>query len=170
MTNVNEPHRLIPLMKAVGQVSGSMLSYPKHYPEGPTHVLRLLNQCIPGIDPNDLKKTITTMQMVSTLCCLVPIVDCSEALECRTDLSETEKEVCRSTVQFEDFVLQFMDRVFMLIENSVQEHGRTDAALGNDDKMSADETIIEMGLASTFIVIVQQCSLPIYKVSGIYTN
>ncbi|CAD5119000.1 DgyrCDS7656 [Dimorphilus gyrociliatus] len=163
LTNLNEPHRLIPLMKAVGQVSGSMLSYPKHYPEGPTHVLRLLNMCIPGIDPNDLKKTITTMQMVSTLCCLVPIVDCSKALETRTDLTETEKEVCRLTMEFEDFVLQFMDRIFLLIENSVQEHGRTDAALGNDDKMSADETIIEMGLASTFIVIVQQCSLPIYK-------
>ena len=35
-----------------------MLAAKKFYPEGPTHVIPLLQLALPGIDPNDFKKTL----------------------------------------------------------------------------------------------------------------
>lgn len=88
MENLIEPHRLTACMNCVVAVSRPMLSARKWYPEGRSHVLPLLNLALPGIDPNDFKKCLVTFQMISTFVAQVPIVDCSEAVFVRDDLTE----------------------------------------------------------------------------------
>ena len=51
-----------------------------------------------------------TLQLITTLCTLVPLVDCSEAYQLRNDLTETERELCSQTAQFQDFIFIFIDR------------------------------------------------------------
>ena len=91
MENLIEPHRLIACMNCVVAVSRPMLSARKWYPEGRSHILPLLNLSLPGIDPNDFKKSLVTFQMISTFVAQVPIVDCSEAVFVREDLTEVGK-------------------------------------------------------------------------------
>jgi hypothetical protein len=58
------------------------LVYPgPFYREGPTHVIPLMLATLPGIDPNDMRKSMTTFQFISTFATLVPIVDSSRAHE-----------------------------------------------------------------------------------------
>jgi len=92
--------------------------------------------------------------MVSTFVSLVPLVDSSHAVHTLTDLTEHEKELCATTAQFEDFVLCFLDRVHGLIESSSQE-----VAI---ERLTIEQSVIEMGLASTVSALLQQCSTPIY--------
>ena len=51
------------------------------YPEGATHVIPLMISTVPGIDPNDMRKSMTTFQFISTFATLVPIIDSSRAHE-----------------------------------------------------------------------------------------
>lgn len=55
---------------------------------------------------------------ISTVVCLVPVVDCSEAVGV-VEMTEDEKELCLATAQFEDFVLQFMDRYVYVLFTSI---------------------------------------------------
>lgn len=157
METLIEPHRLIACMSCIVSVARSMLSARKWYPEGPTHILPLLNLALPGIDPNDFKKCLVTFRMISTFVALVPIIDCSEAVQVRTDLTEDEKELCSATAQFEDFVLLFVDRIFVMIENSAQENIH-----GDQTKLNPEQMMMEIGLASSFASVLQQCSTPIF--------
>ena len=158
METLIEPHRLIACtMNCIVSVVRAMLSAGKWYPEGRLHLLPLLNLSLPGIDPNDFKKCLVTFQMISTFVSLVPLVDCSDAVHCRTDLTEEERELCSATAQFEDFVLQFVDRIFALVENSAQEQVH-----GNQDKLNPEQMIVEKALASTFTSVLQQSSTPIF--------
>ncbi|KAH3856831.1 hypothetical protein DPMN_099426 [Dreissena polymorpha] len=165
METLIEPHRLIACMNCVVSVARSMLNSGKWYPEGRLHVLPLLNLSLPGIDPNDFKKCLVTFQMISTFISLVPIVDCSEAIHVRSDLTEEEKELCSATAQFEDFVLQFVDRVFALVENSAQEHVH-----GNQEALNPEQLIVEKALASCFTSVLQQCSTPIFMVGELFPS
>lgn len=157
METLIEPHRLLSCMFCVVSSARPMLSSHKYYPDGRNHVIPLLQLALPGIDPNDFKKTLVTLQMVSTYAALVPIVDCSEATQVRSDLTEHEQELCSATAQFEDFVLEFLNRIISMIETSAQE-----ATFGALDRLTAEQSMLEVGLASTVTSVLQQCSKPIF--------
>ncbi|GAB1609586.1 proteasome activator complex subunit 4-like [Argonauta hians] len=163
METLTEPHRLIACLTGVVGLCRPMLQDTNWYPEGRLHVLPLLNLCLPGIDPNDIKKCLVTFQMVSTFVTLVPFVDCSSALFLRDDLTDTEKELCSASSHFEDFVLQFMNKCFSLIENSTQTEQPHQGASGADCSFNPEQSWLEIGLSSTFTAILQQCSTPIFK-------
>lgn len=83
------------------------------YPEGPSQLIPLLIAVLPGIDSNDTGKSALIFHFLNKVCHLVPLVDCSAALQdpvLADSLTEEEKVVCGQTTQFEDFVLQFLDR------------------------------------------------------------
>jgi len=85
------------------------------------HVLPLLFSLLPGIDPNDVEKTFATFRLISVYVTLIPIVDSSRSTAVMT---EEERMICEETSRFEDFILQFLDRVFMFIDFSSSENVR----------------------------------------------
>ncbi|KFM69250.1 Proteasome activator complex subunit 4, partial [Stegodyphus mimosarum] len=158
-----EPHRLTAAMHCLVPVSRSLVQSNKYFPEGPSHVIPLLMGALPGIDPNDIKKCMVTFQFISTLISLVLLVDCSSAVNATTELPEQVQEVCLATAAFEDFVLQFMDRCFVLIENSCLDNpSRLDR---DSERTNPEENFLEVGLYSTFGIIITQSSPAIYEVA-----
>lgn len=162
METLTEPHQLIATLSCMIGMARSLLSGGRHYPEGPAHVLPLLMRALPGVDPNDFSKCMITFQFIATFTTLVPLVDCSSALLERNDLTEMERELCSASAEFEDFVLQFMDRCFALIDSSTLEQTREET---ETEKMTHLESLVELGLSSTFSTILTQCSMEIFKVA-----
>uniref|UniRef100_A0A8C0IT45 Proteasome activator subunit 4 n=1 Tax=Chelonoidis abingdonii TaxID=106734 RepID=A0A8C0IT45_CHEAB len=162
LETLTEPHQLTATLSCVIGVARSLVSGGKWFPEGPTHMLPLLMRALPGVDPNDFSKCMITFQFIATFSTLVPLVDCSSVLQERDDLTEVERELCSATAEFEDFVLQFMDRCFGLIESSTLEQTREET---ETEKMTHLESLVELGLSSTFSTILTQCSKEIFKVA-----
>lgn len=156
-----EPHRLTACLESVVCVSRALVKGSPEYPEGPTHILPLLMQTLPGIDPNDIKKCMVTFQFIYTLVTLVPFIDCSSAVDQIDNLTEIEQQVCFQTAGFEDFVLQFMDRCFALIDNCQLEQITSQDR--EQEKMNREENMLEMGLSSTFSAILTQAHPKLYQ-------
>jgi len=57
-----------------------------------------------------MSNTILSLQAIGLICALVPIVDCSEAVHLRNDLTDEERELCSTTANFETIVDQLMSR------------------------------------------------------------
>ncbi|KAG9344464.1 hypothetical protein JZ751_011134 [Albula glossodonta] len=162
METLTEPHQLTATLSCMIGVARSLVSGGRRYPEGPTHMLPLLMRALPGVDPNDFSKCMITFQFIATFSTLVPLVDCSSIVHERDDLTEVERELCSASAEFEDFVLQFMDRCFALIDSSTLEQTREEVEM---EKMTHLESLVELGLSSTFSTILTQCSMDIFKVA-----
>ncbi|KAB1266874.1 Proteasome activator complex subunit 4 [Camelus dromedarius] len=141
LETLTEPHQLTATLSCVIGVARSLVSGGKWFPEGPTHMLPLLMRALPGVDPNDFSKCMITFQFIATFSTLVPLVDCSSVLQERDNLTEVERELCSATAEFEDFVLQFMDRCFGLIESSTLEQTREET---ETEKMTHLESLVEL--------------------------
>uniref|UniRef100_A0A8C7K2J1 Proteasome activator subunit 4 n=1 Tax=Oncorhynchus kisutch TaxID=8019 RepID=A0A8C7K2J1_ONCKI len=162
METLTEPHQLTATLSCMIGVARSLVSGGQRFPEGPTHMLPLLMRALPGVDPNDFSKCMITFQFIATFVTLVPLVDCSSAVHERSDLTAVEREMCSASAEFEDFVLQFMDRCFALIDSSTLEQTREET---ETEKMTHLESLVELGLSSTFSTILTQCSIDIFKVA-----
>nr|XP_046233652.1 proteasome activator complex subunit 4B-like [Scatophagus argus] len=162
METLTEPHTLTATLSCMIGMARSLVSPNNHYPEGRAHVLPLLIGSLPGVDPNDFSKCMITFQFIATFTTLVPLVDCSSAPSQHSDLTEIEKDLCFATAEFEDFVLQFLDRCFALIDSSTLEQTRDEM---ETDTQTHLESLVELGLSSTVSTILTQCSTEIYKVA-----
>ncbi|KAI8425128.1 hypothetical protein MSG28_006973 [Choristoneura fumiferana] len=163
LTSLTEPHRVTAAMSAVAAVARPLLrGADLDYPEGPTHVVPLLMAVLPGLDPNDIKKTLVTLHFILIFSWMVPYIDCSSAHEHWPDLTEEELLTCESTAQFEDFVLVFLDRLFSIIDSSVMEHVRLDTK-ELDNVRSKTDAVMETALSSAATSVLMQCSPKIFK-------
>ncbi|KAF3826779.1 hypothetical protein GH733_009304 [Mirounga leonina] len=149
LETLTEPHQLTATLSCVIGVARSLVSGGKWFPEGPTHMLPLLMRALPGVDPNDFSKCMITFQFIATFSTLVPLVDCSSVLQERNDLTEVERELCSATAEFEDFVLQFMDRCFGLIESSTLEQTREET---ETEKMTHLESLVALQKVFNFSI------------------
>ncbi|XP_036438981.1 proteasome activator complex subunit 4A isoform X1 [Colossoma macropomum] len=161
METLTEPHQLTATLSCMIAVARSLVTGGQRFPEGPTHMLPLLMRALPGIDPNDFSKCMITFQFIATFTTLVPLVDCSSAVQKRNDLTKVEKVLCSASAEFEDFVLQFMDRCFALIDSSTLEQTREEM----ETEKTHLESLVELGLSSTFSTILTQCSTEIFQVA-----
>ncbi|XP_063231181.1 proteasome activator complex subunit 4-like isoform X2 [Bacillus rossius redtenbacheri] len=159
--SMTEPHKLTSAMQCVVAVARPMVCGQRlGHKEGPTHVVPLLLATLPGIDPNDCRKCLVTLHFVATFASMVPFVDSSMAPRHWQDLTEEEEVVCAATADFEDFVLQFLDRCFMMIENSSFEATRLER---DEEKRSKLESVVENSLSSTINTLLSQTSPEIFK-------
>ncbi len=77
-----------------------------------------------------------------------------------SDLTEEERIICGQSAQFEDFVVQFLDRCFTLINSSSLEETRVEMS-SSDHRTTRDESLKDVGLASTISAILTQVNLPL---------
>ncbi|CAH2045535.1 unnamed protein product, partial [Iphiclides podalirius] len=163
LTSLTEPHRVTAAMSAVAAVARPMLRGADYgYPEGPTHAVPILIAVLPGLDPNDLKKTLVTLHFILIFSTMMPYIDCSSAHEHWPDLTDEELLVCESTAQFEDFVLVFLDRLFVIIESSVMEQARLDTK-DLDGMRSKTDAVVETAISSAATSVLMQCSPKIFR-------
>lgn len=156
--SLTEPHRVTAAMSAVAAVARPLLRGPDNgYPAGPTHVVPLLMAVLPGLDPNDIKKTLVSLHFILVFSWMVPYVDCSAAADHWPDLTDEELLTCESTAQFEDFVLIFLDRLFVIIESSVSENMRLDTRESELGRSKTD-AVMETALSSAATSVLMQCS------------
>ncbi|XP_050354061.1 proteasome activator complex subunit 4-like isoform X2 [Nymphalis io] len=163
LTSLTEPHRVTAAMSAVAAVARPMLrGADADYPEGPTHVVPFLMAVLPGLDPNDIKKSLVTLHFILIFSSMIPYVDCSSAQEYWPDLTDEELLVCESTAQLEDFVLIFLDRIFIIIESSTLEHARLDTK-DSDCARSKTDAVMETAISSAATAVLTQCSPKIFR-------
>lgn len=151
-----EPHRLLATINCMASVIPAMVRPCKYFQQGPSHVVPLLINSLPGIDSNDMRKCIAVFRFIATLAAYVKMKDHSYLVDERQDLTYEQQQLCLSTGQFEDFVIQFLDKCFILIENTAT------ATLSNLDQelhfKNGEEGIIEAAVSSVTLSILAQAS------------
>lgn len=160
--SLTEPHRLFSCLLCALRIARSLVLGGKDFPEGPSHVIPLLMALLPGIDPNDIRKSAMTFQFVSVVSSLITYVDCSSAIEVRDDLTPEEYNMCLASTQLESFVLQYFDRCFALIEMSASEL-RPERQDSDSARLSTQESLVEMGISSTLAGLVVHSSASIME-------
>ncbi|CAF4369000.1 unnamed protein product [Rotaria sp. Silwood2] len=113
---MTEPHRFTSIMTCLTHIARQIVQQTSAYSQGQIYVLPLLMSALPGIDLNDLEKTSVTLEFLDTILMLITCIDCSSAVNIRNDLTEIEKEVCLSTSNFDDFIVEFLKRIFQMID------------------------------------------------------
>ncbi|CAF4225353.1 unnamed protein product, partial [Adineta steineri] len=159
INSITEPHRFTSIITCLAGMTRQIVRQTPEFSQGQTYVLPLLMAVLPGIDSNDFKKTAVTFQFLNAILMLVTCVDCSSAVNTRNDLTEIEKEVCLSTGKFEDFISEFLNRTFQMIDTLSTE--MSDAVMLTHEANSEDQ---EAGQELTSMIsgIVQQCSDKIF--------
>ncbi|CAF3762586.1 unnamed protein product [Rotaria sp. Silwood1] len=161
---MTEPDRFTSIMKCLPGIVRQIVRQTSNYSEGQTYILPLMMSVLPGINSNDFEKTAVTLEVLDAILKLVPCIDCSSVVHSRNGLTGIEKQVCLSTAQFEDFITDFLNRIFQMI--SMRSTEMSDAAMSNN-VTSQDDKIITSKLTSIISSIVQQCSSKIFQV---FTN
>ncbi|KAK9455374.1 hypothetical protein V1511DRAFT_500283 [Dipodascopsis uninucleata] len=134
MQGLVETHRTITSIKILSALSQIMIQNKKYR----VHVTALLGLAIPGIDANDLSKTVQSLTFIQSVASYVPLVDLSDgmgsglAIEYITeaidslqdgrghiDVSESDSLAVlkSSTSTFGEFLISLLERVFTLLEN-----------------------------------------------------
>lgn len=143
MQGLVEVHRTVSSLRSLQSLARIMIR-TKGYR---CHITALLGLALPGIDANDLEKTLYTLSFLSNICYNIPFVDLSHGREdvqgnmlamqwitgemekmeqegatvelnySALDDTEEEMVLASSTAGFGEFVSSFLGRVFTLLEN-----------------------------------------------------
>jgi proteasome activator subunit 4 len=171
---LTEPHRFHVCVQAMSATSGPLI---RHYPG---RALGLLHSLLPGIDVNDIWKCTDIFVLMSDLLDNIPLTDISRTAGVRRRRdsedhctpagggrprrdSEERCTLAGQTANFESFVVEFMNRCFTLIENSVRVNIRSDG--GNTDEYLNDEEIAaDAAINDTFLRMCINSSAEIFQV------
>lgn len=162
---LTEPHKLTASLQTLMKVARPLVTGHQGYVEGKAQVIPIMMALLPGLDPNDFRKTCLVLQFYVSFSLLVPMVDCSRAAQFYDDLTEEESLLCEQTAVMEDFVLQFMDRIFVLIDASSSQTFKLELA-ESDNNMSKLESVTETSILSSVHTILSQSSKEIIGLSA----
>ncbi|KAK6030937.1 hypothetical protein OSTOST_02917 [Ostertagia ostertagi] len=169
LETLTEPHRLLQALQVLVAVA-PVLAKDQPDKNGKTfriHAINLMNSLLPGLDQNDMGKCLTTFQIVGVLVNLIPLVDCSDAIHLRSDLTEDEKELCSATANFDSIIAMFMDKLLSMM----MEYGEAAAFTGSHTNINTktranmDDHILHRGTISVFKGICRNSSTELYKVA-----
>lgn len=150
-----EPHKYTSVLQCLAHISHSAV-LPQSLVK--TQVIPLLFAVLPGIDSNDHKKTALTLQYIMLQSISITFVDCSKA-SLYHDLTEDEQLICNQTSELEDWVLQFLDKIFTLISSTSAESTRMENASSHLENLKSKlDSLHETLIRSTLIGILSQCS------------
>ena len=111
---------------------------------------------------NDIWKSTDTFVLMSDLLERMPVSDLSR-LAISQDLIDQEKTLANKTNVLETFVIEFMNRVFTLIENASRENTRADSSKP-DEYLSDEELAVDAIINDTFCKIVCNASPEMFQV------
>ena len=136
---MNTPNRFTACVATLSACSRTLV---EHYP---LEVMDVLGHLLPGINVNDIYKSTDIFLLMSDFLDMIWMIDFSNPESRPGKLTETETQLCIKSSMFEDFVLNFVDRCFTLVENSSREQTRQendtmDESL-NEEEIAADCTI-----------------------------
>lgn len=94
-------------MEALGSVMRDLIAFDN------TQIELILNLTLPGIDTNDLEKTIATIKTYFIFLSAVPLIDESSSSYPAQD--ESEQNAKRITSSFGDWALLFLDKILTFI-------------------------------------------------------
>jgi proteasome activator subunit 4 len=152
LQTLTETHQTVSALSVLLNIVRPMF-WKDHYKDGGKHLLPILQLCLPGIDPNDALKTQHTLAVYMTIFANVTFIDCSTA-SVPDSASDDDRQLYADTAMFEDWSLQFLDRLFAVLETMVAASSKvnsTERGLGH---------IIPVSGRDFF----QQLSLPLYEV------
>ena len=138
---LTEPHRFHVCVQAMSATAGPLV---RNYPG---KALDLLHSLLPGIDVNDIWKCTDIFVMMSDLLEMIPLTDVSR--KCGKGESQERLVLAGQTASFENFVHEFMNRCFTLIENSVRVNIRSDGG-NNDEYLNDEEIAADAAINDTF--------------------
>ena len=142
------PHLLTSTAKCLGSVARLVARPGPGWPEAPTHILPMLEALLPGLDCNDLGRTMAVLQLISIYGRLVPMVDLTSFLASHSaSLTPIEKTICSQSSRFLPFVMEFLSKCFSLIDNVTLEDIHQEASAA-DTPLSSEETGLVSGLGS----------------------
>jgi proteasome activator subunit 4 len=161
-----DPHRYLSLLSCLILIARELPRLdPVNLVETRTHVLPLMCAVLPGIDSNDSLKCNLTFKFLSNIISCVIVCDCSSAPKYRKDLTEIEKELCYETTKFEDFVMDFFNKIFRLLDNMAFNASSDSFSAMNDiiNSNADDENTYLTNMMYTIRVLIRQSSRSILK-------
>ncbi|PAV68602.1 hypothetical protein WR25_09442 [Diploscapter pachys] len=108
-----EPHRLIQPLVALLNLLPLYGKQPGEF--GMSMIIQsisILKQLIPELNFNEYDKCEAVLNLMTRLFGMMILVDSSEAIHARSDLTEVERKLCIMTSSFEDMLNSFMDKMF----------------------------------------------------------
>jgi len=102
-----------------------------------------------------------TLQYIATYAFLIPFVDFSGAAD-HHKLTDQQHQISLQSSQFSDFVAEFCDRCFSIIENSIALQTRSEVST-EDTNLSQEDSLNKVGMGGTLGVILMQSSLEVYQ-------
>ncbi|TKR87481.1 hypothetical protein L596_011872 [Steinernema carpocapsae] len=179
---ITEPHRLLQSLTCLSSIVLPLVRDKDDPPEGikrraiqsvedvpvkPYRIfaIKILREILPGIDVNDIAKSLLTFQIIGALLSLIPMVQCSELPEeVMEQLSEEERTLCQATALFDEICDILLENMFRMLEifrgtnHGGGSHGSYVGLSGQTTKYSIEEAVIRRGLGAVYRCIVSNSS------------
>ncbi|PAV61364.1 hypothetical protein WR25_26372 [Diploscapter pachys] len=170
LETLTEPHRLI---QSLTVLLGVLIPLVRDQPDAQgrsmrIHAVTLLNQLLPGLDRNDIAKCMATYQLAGVLLNLVILVDCSDAVHLRDDLTEEERELCSATANFESIITMIIDRMFTMLIDCGQSASSSGlhSGISTKETLNLEDSILHRGTISVYRAICRNTGSALFKVAA----
>eukprot|EP00698_Gefionella_okellyi_P010190 TRINITY_DN262_c0_g1_i3.p1 TRINITY_DN262_c0_g1~~TRINITY_DN262_c0_g1_i3.p1 ORF type:complete len:1777 (-),score=290.85 TRINITY_DN262_c0_g1_i3:876-5441(-) len=111
LETLTETHQTLSALESLAVVAPALLR--GEYAEGRTQLLSLLDLSLPGIDSNDIVKTMATLKFYCAVLCTVPLINATRYAP-PAALDDFQERMRDSSAAFEDWSLQLLEKLFTL--------------------------------------------------------